>query len=110
MCVGTNSNGDTQYEVVTKPPSYWEIPPGKKIVLQLNNLYQPLGLSVGKFRRNCGKLIRNGAFVNMHDKWGSVDLVKRQCLWEALMVCHIHNTLLIFFFFFFFWFFFSSRI
>jgi hypothetical protein len=37
--LGTNSNGDNQYEIVTDPPLYWEIPQRKKIVLQFNNSY-----------------------------------------------------------------------
>jgi hypothetical protein len=94
--LGTNSDGDNQYEIVTDPALYWEIPPGKKIVLQFNNSYQPLGLGAGKFRRNCNKLIRTRPFVHMQDEWGNVDPIRRQCLWEALMVCRISNTLLIY--------------
>jgi hypothetical protein len=94
--LGPNSNGDNQYEIVTDPPSYWEIPPGKKIALQFNNSYQPLGLSTEKFRRSYDKLIRTGSLVHMRDEWGNVDPIKRQRLWEALMVCCIRNTLLIY--------------
>jgi hypothetical protein len=32
----------------------------------------------------------------MLDEWGNVDPIRRQRLWEALMVCCIHNTLLIY--------------
>jgi hypothetical protein len=94
--LGPYSNGDNQYGIVTDPPSYWEIPPGKEIVLQFNNSYQSLGLGAEKSRRSCGKLIRTGSFVHMRDEWGNVDPNMRQRLWEALMVCCIHNTLLIY--------------
>jgi hypothetical protein len=98
--LGANSDGVTEYEVVMKPPLYWEIPPGKKIVLRFNNSFQPLGLSADNFIRNCGKLVRNRNFVNMRDEWENVELARRQRLWEALMICHIRNTLLIYTFLF----------
>jgi hypothetical protein len=94
--LGTDSNRDNQYEIVTDLPSYWGIPPRKKITLQFNNLDHPLGLGAGKFRRSCGKLIRTGSFIHMQDEWGNVDPIRRQCLWEVLMVCRIRNTLLIY--------------
>jgi hypothetical protein len=37
-------------------------------VMHYNNAFQPLGLSANKFRWQCGKLVRNRAFVNMRDK------------------------------------------
>jgi hypothetical protein len=103
MCVciyiymsGTNVEGVTEYEVVDKPSLYWEIPPGKKIVLQFNQSIQPEGFNANKFRRTCGSLVRAGQFVNMRDDWGSVVAEKRQRLWEALMVCYICHTLYIY--------------
>jgi hypothetical protein len=101
-----NVEGVTEYEVVDKPPPYWVIPPGKKIMLQFNQSIQPVGFSANKFRRTYGSLVRGEAFVNMRDEWGAIATDKRQRLWEALMLCNFCNTLFIYFFFCFFFFFF----
>jgi hypothetical protein len=90
--LGTNAEGVTEYEVIDRPSPYWEIPAGKKIVLQFNQSFQPVGFSANKFRRTCGSLVRAGQFVNMRDYWGSVVAERRQRLWEALMVCYICYT------------------
>jgi pyruvate-formate lyase len=91
-----NAEGVTKYEVVDKLSPYWEIPLGKKIVLQSNQSIQPVRFSTNKFRRTCGNLVRVGQFVNMQDEWGSVVAEKRQRLWEALMVCYICHTFCIY--------------
>jgi hypothetical protein len=100
-----NVEGVIEYEVVDKPPPYWVIPPGKKIMLQFNQSIQPVGFSANKIRRIYGSLVRGEAFVNMQDEWGAIATDKRQRLWEALMVYHICHTMYIYIFFWVFFFF-----
>jgi hypothetical protein len=78
-------------------------------VMHYNMVFQPLGLGANKFRRQSGKLVRGGGFVNMQDEWGNVDAARRHALLEALMVClkYIRNIIVnIYFFVWFFFFFF----
>jgi hypothetical protein len=74
---GTRDDGHIDLEVIDKLGPYWEVPKGKKIVLEFNGSIQPVGLSANKFKRTCGKLVRSDSFVNMSDEWGSVAADKR---------------------------------
>jgi len=85
--LGTNPNGNTQFEVVTVTDrdNVLGTPAGKMIVMEYNLASHLVGQSADRFRRETSKLIRSGNYVNMRDNWACVPQQKENIL-EALMV------------------------
>jgi hypothetical protein len=59
---------------------------GKRVVMDYNPGWQPVGFSANKFRRQTGKLIRSGNYVHLRDNWTHVQARTKEDIWEALMV------------------------
>jgi hypothetical protein len=87
---------------ITDPHKAWEIPAGKRVVMDYNPSWQPVGFSANKFRRQTGKLIRSGNYVHLRDDWEYVPACTKKDIWEALMVSGFLHTVKLFFFPFFF--------
>jgi hypothetical protein len=90
---------------ITDPHKAWEIPVGKRVVLNYNPGWQPIGFSANKFTRQIGKLIRSENYVHLRDDWAHVPARTKEDIWEALMVSGFLHTsssfyFLIFFFLF----------
>jgi hypothetical protein len=92
--LGTNPDGSTCFEVmtITDPHKAWEIPTGKRVVMDYNPGWQPVGFSANKFRRQTGKLIRSGNYVHLRDDWAHVPARTKEDIWEALMVSGLLRT------------------
>jgi hypothetical protein len=71
---------------ITDPHKAWEIPEGKRVMMDYNQGWQPVGFSANKFRRQTGKLIRSGNYVHLRDDWAHVPARTKEDIWEALMV------------------------
>jgi hypothetical protein len=65
----------------------WNIPEGKKVVMEYTGAWQPVGKSGSKFRRMTGKIVRSGAFLRISDSWKKVPQTTKEDLWNSLMVC-----------------------
>lgn len=68
------------------PHKAWEIPAGKRVVMDYNLGWQPVGFSANKFRWQTGKLIRSGNYVHLRDDWAHVPARTKEDIWEAMMV------------------------
>jgi hypothetical protein len=79
------------------PHKAWEIPAGKRVVMDYNPGWQPVGFSANKFRRQTGKLIRSGNYVHLRDDWAHVPARTKEDIWEALMVSRLLRTVKLFF-------------
>jgi hypothetical protein len=64
----------------------WEIPEGKRVVVEFNGLWQLVGKSGGKWRRMMGKLVRSGAFLRISDDWRKVPKNTKDDFYSSLMV------------------------
>jgi hypothetical protein len=64
----------------------WEIPEGKRVVVEFNGLWQLVGKSGGKWRRMMGKLVRSGAFLRISDDWRKVPENTKDDFYSSLMV------------------------
>jgi hypothetical protein len=78
------------------PHKAWEIPAGKRVVMDYNPGWQPVGFSANKFRRQTGKLIRSGNYVHLRDDWAHVPARTKEDIWEALMVSRLLRTVKLF--------------
>ncbi|XP_059442057.1 uncharacterized protein LOC132174413 [Corylus avellana] len=69
--ISTDSKGNTIIEVCTILDSHRRpgVPPGKRIILEYNASFQPVGFSAVRFRRMTGDIIRSGNFVRIPDDW-----------------------------------------
>jgi hypothetical protein len=65
----------------------WNIPKGKKIMMEHNGTWQPIGKNRCKFRRLIGKIVRSSAFVRILDNWKKVPQATKDDIWSSLMVC-----------------------
>jgi hypothetical protein len=74
-----------------------EIPAGKRVVMDYNPGWQPVGFSANKFRRQTGKLIRSGNYVHLRDDWAHVPALTKEDIWEAVMVSGLLRTVKLFF-------------
>jgi len=83
---------------ITDPHKAWEIPPGKRVVMDYNPGWQPVGFSANKFRRQTGKLIRSGNYVHLRDNCVHVPARTKEDIWEALMVSGLLHTAKLFLF------------
>jgi hypothetical protein len=83
---------------ITDPHKAWEIPAGKRVVMDYKSGWQPVGFSANKFRRQTGKLIRSGNYVHLWDDWGHLPARTKEDIWEALMVSGLLRTVKLFFF------------
>jgi len=92
--------------IITNPHKAWEIPAGKRVVMDYNPGCQPVGFSANKFRRQTGKLIRSRNYVHLRDDWAHLSARTKEDTWEALMVSGFLHTAKLFFLFFFIFFFF----
>jgi hypothetical protein len=93
---------------ITEPHKAWEIPAGKRVVMDYNQGWQPVGFRANKFRRQIGKLIRSGNYVHLRDDWAHVPARTKEDIWEALMVSGLFYIPLNLFFFFFYLFLFIN--
>jgi hypothetical protein len=59
---------------------------GKRVVIQFNSAYQPTSPGSEKFRRICGKIIRNGQFVQLHGNWWKLPTKGKEDMWRTLTV------------------------
>jgi hypothetical protein len=71
---------------------------GKRVVLDYNPGWQPVGFSANKFTRQIGKLIRSGNYVHLRDDWAHVPARTKEDIWEVLMVSGLLHTSSSFFF------------
>jgi hypothetical protein len=68
------------------PKDIWHILDGERIVIQFNAAYQPTGLGSKKFRRICGKIVRNGRFIQLHGNWRKLSPEGKEEMCLALTV------------------------
>jgi hypothetical protein len=83
---------------ITDPHKAWEIPPGKRVVMDYNPGWQPVGFSANKFIRQIGKLIRSRNYVHLRDDCAHVPARTKEDIWEALMVSGLLHTAKLFLF------------
>jgi hypothetical protein len=81
---------------ITDTHKAWEIPTGKRVVMDYNPGWQPVGFSANKFRRQTGKLIRSGNYVHLRDDWAHVPPRTKEDIWETLMVSGLLRTVKLF--------------
>ncbi|XP_059430152.1 uncharacterized protein LOC132163797 [Corylus avellana] len=69
--ISTDSEGNTIIEVCTILDSHRRprVPPGKRIILEYNASFLPVGFSAVRFRRMTGDIIKSGNFVRIPDDW-----------------------------------------
>ncbi|XP_062170564.1 uncharacterized protein LOC133876304 [Alnus glutinosa] len=79
-----DEQGRKNVRTIGSPKDIWHIPAGEKVVIEFNTLYQPTGPGVEKFRRICGKIIRNGRFVHLHGNWRKLPLEGKEDMWCTL--------------------------
>ncbi|XP_059458286.1 uncharacterized protein LOC132187871 [Corylus avellana] len=63
----------------------WDIPLGKRIVMEYNGSWQQIGQSGSKFRQVMGKTVRSEAFLRISDDWTKVPVNTKDDLWSSLM-------------------------
>jgi hypothetical protein len=72
----------------------WPFPDGERVILEFNEVWQPVGTSGAKFSRVAGQYIRSGSFVGLSDPdWRNIPNNLKEALWEALMVCIYDNEM-----------------
>jgi hypothetical protein len=83
-------NADTNNNIevlnVKDPHKLYSIPDGKRVVVEFNGMWQPVGKSGGKWRRMTGKMVRRGSFIRISDDWKKVPLEQKELFFDALMV------------------------
>jgi len=100
---------------VGSPTALWTIPAGKKVVVDFNATWHPIGTSGLKFSQLGVKYIQSGKFVGLNaPNWRKIPSQAKEDLWAALMVCkasylqiycmehiwqHVQSILIFFFFF-----------
>jgi hypothetical protein len=47
----------------------WNIPEGKKVVMEYTGAWQPVGKKGLKLRRMTGKIVRSDVFLRISDNW-----------------------------------------
>ncbi|XP_062162146.1 uncharacterized protein LOC133869203 [Alnus glutinosa] len=79
-----DEQGRRNVRTVGSPKDIWHIPDGERIVIQFNAAHQPMGPGSEKFRRICGKIVRNGRFINLHGNWRKLPPEGKEQMWLAL--------------------------
>jgi hypothetical protein len=91
-------NADTNDNIevlnVKDPHKLYSIPDGKRVIVEFNGMWQPVGRSGGKWRRMTGKMVRRGTFIRISDDWKKVPLDKKELFFDALMVSVIQLFLI----------------
>jgi hypothetical protein len=83
-----NANINDNIEVLNVSDSHklYSIPDGKRVIVEFNGMWQPVGKSGGKWRRMTGKMVRRGSFIRISDDWKHFPLEKNELFFDALMV------------------------
>jgi hypothetical protein len=83
-------NADTNDNIemlnVSDSHKLYSIPDGKRVIVEFNGMWQPIGKSGGKWRRMTSKMIRCDTFIRISDDWKKVPLEKNELFFDALMV------------------------
>jgi hypothetical protein len=82
----TDTNNNIEVLNVKDPHKLYSIPDGKRVVVEFNGMWQPVGKSGGKWRRMTGKMVRRGTFIRISDDWKKVPLEQKELFFDALMV------------------------
>ncbi|XP_059436829.1 uncharacterized protein LOC132169901 [Corylus avellana] len=80
-------DSDNNFEVLIVSDSHklWDIPEGKRVVMEYNGAWQPVGQSGKKFRRMTGKACKAGTFIRLSDNWDDVPEQCKEDLFQSLM-------------------------
>jgi hypothetical protein len=83
-------NADTNDNIkvlnVSDSHKLYSIPDEKRVIVEFNGMWQPIGKSGFKWRRMTGKMVRCGSFIHISDDWKKEPLEKKELFFDALMV------------------------
>ena len=82
----TDINDNIEVLNVSDSHKLYSIPNGKRVVVEFNGMWQPVGRSGSKWQRMTGKMVRRGSFVRISDNWKKDPLEKNELFFDALMV------------------------
>jgi hypothetical protein len=64
----------------------YNIPDGKRVIVEFTGMAQLVGRSRGKWRHMTGKMVRSSSFVRISDDWRQVLVERKELFYDALMV------------------------
>ena len=81
-----DANGKIEVLDVNDSRKLYNIPNEKPVIVEFTGMVQPVGKSVGKWRRMTGKMVNSGSFVRVSDDWRKVLVEKNELFYDALTV------------------------